>query len=203
MDLSQFAYQGRNKYHSQQDHGGNKENYHSKNSLPVSTLNKAYLTSVPETPKHLLPMSPNSRSTGGSRHKSVNVRKGERRRKRCNQLSSSSEEEVNYMYKENESKEEVTPSRDVAIFSRLPACKRRKRTSEDDKIKVNLSCTEEVSQRSIVQDREEDLNKLCEMFPKHQRIVLEVLLRDNDGNIDQTISSLVGEPLVFQNVISM
>lgn len=222
LDLKQFAYQRRNEHYS---HGGDKENHHLDNCPPLLTPNKASLTSVPETPTSLLPTPPSSSSTGNS--KPAGVRKGAQRRKRCNQLSSSSEEDETYDSKVSK-KEVFTPSREqfkshapVTIFSRLPASKRRKRTLGDDieeSVAVELSSKHSVpnSNDSCVKTLEfdhktnlrsnerlaisvkgsgrgKDLKTLCEMFPQHQKSLLKVMLSENKGNLDQTISSLLGK----------
>lgn len=219
LNLRQFSYQRREEY-SQPDNAGDKENHPADNHLSMVAPNKASLTIVPETPPSLLPTFSDLKSAENSMCKSVCTR---RHRKRCNRLSSSSDEEENGMA--NNSRKCITPSREickphapVAMFSKLPASRRKKRTtleelSDDSEEKtvnsVDLGCTEKVRafrkcsvtiEKDCVlsmneQEREANLKILSDMFPQHQRNRLEAVLSDNGRNLDQAVSSLVGEHL--------
>lgn len=209
MDLNKFAYKRRNEYHSQQDFGGNKENCRAENCLQPFTPIKASLTTVPETPEHHLPASPDSISTiQSSTYESGCIRTGRQRKKKCYRLSSSSSEE------EDKANDSITPSRHNALFSGLPTSKRRKRTLEDESNNTEVLSVEprsgEEMRSSInlcsdngacpelnisvkVCDREKDLNTLHEMFPQYQKSLLKVILCDNDGDLDHAITSLISE----------
>ena len=219
LDLRQFSYQRRQEY-SHPDNAGDKENHPSDKHLSIVAPNKASLTVVPETPPPLIPTSVDLGSAENSVSKSVCVR---RCRKRCNRLLSSSDDEDDG--KANYSRECITPSRKnnnsripVTIFNKLPASRRKKRTTleelSDDSEEKDLGCTEkvQVSRKSCVvmqrgcvlstkEQGEASLKTLCEMFPQHQRNLLEVILSDNGGNLDQAVSSLVGEQLRYMVLI--
>ena len=219
LNLRQFSYQRRQEY-SQSDNVGDKENHPADNYLSTVAPNKASLTIVPETPPSLFPTVADSKSAENSVCKSVCTR---RRRKRCNRLLSSSDEEENGMA--NNSRECITPSREnckscapVTMFSKLPVSRRKKRTileelsndSEEETVNsVDLGCTEKAQafrkcrvaiERDCVlstkgHEKEANLKTLSEMFPQHQMNHLEAVLSDNGGNLDQAVSSLVGEQL--------
>ena len=210
LNLRQFSYQRRQEY-SQPDNARDKENHPADNHLSMAAPNKASLTIVPETPPSLLA------DLKSAENKPVYTR---RHRKRCNRLLSSSDEEENGMA--NNSRECITPSREnksrapLTMFSKLPASRRKKRTileelSDDSEEKtinsVDVGCTEKVQgfrkcrvaiEKDCVlctkgQEKEADLKTLSEMFPRHQRNRLEAILSDNGGNLEQAVSSLVGE----------
>ena len=214
-DLRQFTYQRRSEYPSKRDLcGGSKGNDHPDGSLSLLTPNKASLTSIPETPPSLLSTPPSSICTGSDTFRSMCVRPGGRR-KRYNRLSSSSEEEEEGKFKGEHftPRKNINSHKPVTIFSKLPASKRKKRTLEDDVDDTEekavdyteLTGTKESSimhhekipqderVATCVEEGEGDLKTLCEMFPQYQISSLEAVLCSNNRDLDETVSSLVGE----------
>ena len=202
--LRQFAYQRKSEYPSQRNYSNIEDTENDRvNSSPLLlTPNKASLTSIPETP-------PSLQHTGNNTCQSVCVRQGGRR-KRYNRLSLSSSEEE----EEGKSKgENFTPRKKVkshtpvTIFSKLPASKRKKRILEDnanDKEEevMELACIKEIStiyregipqEPFCLEQGEGDLKTLCEIFPQYQRSSLEAMLCSSNGDLDETVSSLVGQ----------
>ena len=94
----------------------------------------------------------------------------------------------------------VKSSASVTIFSKLPASKRKKRAQKvyDDNVVgkvvdcVKLANTREISTVSCMKG-EGDLSTLCEMFPQYDKSDLETMLYNNNKDLDETVSLLIGE----------